>query len=829
MQPSGTVTFVFTDIEGSTRLLERLGENGYREALAVHRARIRTAFAAHDGYEVDNEGDSFFYAFQSATAAVSAVREAMADLEAAQTRVRVGIHSGEPALDPPKYVGMDVHRAARIMACAHGGQTVLSRATRELLDNGVDLRDLGEHRLKDLSTPIRLYQLGNGDFPPLRSLHRNNLPVPSTAFIGRERELAEVVSLLTRDDVSLLTLTGPGGTGKTRLALQAAAEASERFPDGMWWVSLAPLRNPALVLSAVAQSLDLREETGRDIATTLADGLNGKRLLLLLDNAEHLLPTASAAIAALNEIRGPSLVVTSRERLKLGGEQLYPVPSLIDEDAVALFTVRARQLDPSFTSTPAVASLCQRVDNLPLPIELAAARTSLFSPEQLLERIGERLDLLKGSRDADLRQQTLRATIDWSYELLDAEERRVFRGFSVFAGGATLAAAEEVCDADADTVQSLLDKSLVRRRDTKIGPRYWMLESLREYALEQMVQESEAAEVQTRHAQWFTSLAQRADAEQRTLLRDSWIARLSFEVNNFRAGIDWALRGDHAAELARLAASLGLTWVWRGEVDEVRRWLDLACEQVGDEDQPLRARVLMVDGFVRAMQGHAAAAEASLEEALGICRELEDIEGVGFCLNSLGIAAARRGDDEQARAFWEACRQLGSDHGMEDRLAIATLNLSGLALRQDRFDEARVLAEEASRTFAEAKSPLWCNTLLILGEAARRSGHYADAKRTLGQCLEACAQRNGRTVGAIALTGLAAVAVAQGDDHRAALLLGADYGGLESARLTGQTEDETESLRIELLGRVRDSGLEAVLAEGRSMSLADVARFVLDD
>jgi len=231
-----------------------------------------------------------------------------------------------------------------------------------------------------------------------------------------------------------------------------------------------------------------------------------------------LLPTASAAIAALNEIRGPSLVVTSRERLKLGGEQLYPVPSLIDEDAVALFTARARQLDPSFTSTPAVASLCQRVDNLPLPIELAAARTSLFSPEQLLERIGERLDLLKGSRDADLRQQTLRATIDWSYELLDAEERRVFRGFSVFAGGATLAAAEEVCDADADTVQSLLDKSLVRRRDTKIGPRYWMLESLREYALEQMVQESEAAEVQTRHAQWFTSLAQRADAEQRTLL-----------------------------------------------------------------------------------------------------------------------------------------------------------------------------------------------------------------------------------------------------------------------------------------------------------------------
>ena len=740
--------------------------------------------------------------------------------------MRVGIHSGEPTLDPPKYVGMDVHRAARIMACAHGGQTVISRSTRELLEDDIDLRDLGEHRLKDISTPVRLYQLGEGDFPPLRSLHRNNLPVPATAVIGRELEVAEVASLLARDDVSLLTVTGPGGTGKTRLALEAAAEASERFPDGVWWVSLAPLRDPALLLSAVARSLDVREEAGRDLAATLADGLAGRRMLLLLDNAEHLLPTASPAIAALSEIQGPSLVLTSRERLQLGGEHLYAVPSLSDEDAVALFKARARQLDPGFTSTPVVASLCQRVDNLPLPIELAAARTRLFSPEQLLERIDDRLDLFKGSLDLDPRQRTLRGTIDWSYELLDAEERRVFRAFSVFAGGGTLPAAEHVCETDADTVQSLLDKSLLRRRDTEIGPRYWMLESLREYANEQLVQEDEAAGVEARR--WFTSFAQRADNEQRTLIRDSWIARLSFEENNLRAAIDWALRADDAADLARLAASLGPTWVWLGEVDEVRRWLDVACEQVGDEDRPLRARVLMVDGFVRAMQGDATA-ETPLVEALGICHELEDVEGVGFCLNSLGIAASRRGDDEQGRAFWEECRQLGSDHGMEDRLAIATMNLSGLVLGEDRFEEARVLAEEASRMFAEAESPLWCNTLLILGEAARRSGRPAEAKQILGQCLEACAQRNGRTTGANALVRLAAVAVAQGDDHRAALLLGASYGGLESSRLTGRTEDETEPLRVELLARVRETGLEDVLAEGRSMSLEDAARFVSDD
>src|SRR6266536_4912296 len=454
-QPSGTVTLVFTDIEGSTRLLSELGQERYREVLAAHRSAVREAFARFRGYEVDCEGDSFFYAFASAADAVSAVSEAMENLAKEQVRVRVGMHTGEPSLDPPNYVGLDVHRAARIMAAAHGGQVVVSQTTRDLLDTADGLRDLGEHRLKDLSGAVRLYQLGDDEFPPLRSLYRTNLPVPATAFVGRERELAEVVSLLRREGVRLATLTGPGGTGKTRLALQAAAEVAEDYPDGIWWLPLAPLRDAGLVPLSVAEVLLLRDEPGLAIGDPLAAGLAGKRLLLLLDNAEHLLPAIADTIAGLRAIEGPLLLITSRERLQLQGEHLYSVPAMDDRDGVDLFVERARQIDPGFDDTAAAGELCERLDRLPLALELAAARTNLYTPVQLLERLGDRLDLLKAGRDTDPRQQTLRATIDWSYELLTAEERRVYRAFSVFAGGCTLEAAEGICGAAPETLASL--------------------------------------------------------------------------------------------------------------------------------------------------------------------------------------------------------------------------------------------------------------------------------------------------------------------------------------------------------------------------------------
>src|SRR5919108_375996 len=461
--PSGTVTFLFTDVERSTDLLRDLGDHEYSQALAEHRRLLRKVFERHGGVEVDTQGDAFFVAFATARGALAAGQDATEALSTGPVQVRIGVHTGTPLVTDEGYVGMDVHRAARIAAAGHGGQVLVSASTAALVER--ELRELGEHRLKDLQAAERIYQLGEDDFPPLKSLYRTNLPVPSTPFLGREAELADVVRLLRRDDVRLLTLTGPGGTGKTRLALQAAAEAADDFPDGLWWISLAPLRDASLLLPAVAHALEVTEQPDRPLAETLTAALRGKNTLLLLDNAEHLLPAAAREIAGVASVVGPVLLVTTRERLQLQGEQLYLVPTLREREGLELFHARARALDPEFAANGAVGELCSRLDNLPLAIELAAARTPLFTPKQLVERLSQRLDLLQAGRDADPRQQTLRATIAWSYDLLDPDEQRLFRGLSVFAGGCTFEAAEEVCEARADTLQSLLDKSLVRRRE----------------------------------------------------------------------------------------------------------------------------------------------------------------------------------------------------------------------------------------------------------------------------------------------------------------------------------------------------------------------------
>ena len=487
------MTFLFTDIEGSTLLLHEHGDR-YAELLSEHRRALRETFARHSGVEVDTQGDAFFVAFARASDAIGAASDGQAALRDGPISVRMGLHTGEPVVTDEGYVGIDVHRAARIAAAGHGGQVLLSQATRDLVADEA-VRDLGEHRLKDLSAPERLFQLGDAEFPRLKTLYQTNLPVPATPFLGRERELDEVVGLLRRDDVRLLTLTGPGGTGKTRLALQAAAEVADDLPDGVWWISLAPLRDPALALDAVAKALDVRERPGFAIEETLVDALAAKRALLLIDNAEHLLPHVASEIARLRESHGPRLLVTSRERLQLQGEHAWTVPSLDDHDGTALFTARARALRPAFTETAATAELCSRLDNLPLALELAAARIPIFSPEQLLERLGKGVEL-RGGRDADPRQQTLDATIRWSYDLLAPEEQRLFARLAVFAGGCTYEAAEAVCAADADTLQSLIDKSLVRSREATGGDRYWMLETIREFAAAELEASGEADDAQ---------------------------------------------------------------------------------------------------------------------------------------------------------------------------------------------------------------------------------------------------------------------------------------------------------------------------------------------
>jgi predicted ATPase len=473
--------------------LRDLGPEGYADALGAHRRVLRDAFAAHGGVEVDTQGDAFFFAFATAPGALAAAAAARERLRAGPIRVRMGVHTGTPLLTEEGYVGIDVHRAARIAAVGHGGQILVSAATKSLAGEHASLTDLGEHRLKDLSAPERLYQLGTGEFPPLKSLYSTNLPVPGSPFVGRERELGEVLGLLGGS--RLLTLTGPGGSGKTRLGLQAAGASAEAHPDGVYWVPLASLRDAALVL----------EEAGRALGTDdgLADHVGDKQLLLLFDNFEQVVDAASEVSDLLGSCPNLRVLVTSREPLHVTGEQEYAVPPFEHQEAIDFFLARARALDPGFEAKDAVPEICRRLDDLPLALELAAARVKALTPEQILQRLERRLPLLTGGpRDAPERQRTLRATIEWSHDLLAEDERRLFARLSVFAGGCTLHAAETVCDADLDTLQSLIDKSLVRHTDG----RYWMLETIREFAAEQLGGEG----IRDMHAEHYVALAEEA-------------------------------------------------------------------------------------------------------------------------------------------------------------------------------------------------------------------------------------------------------------------------------------------------------------------------------
>jgi len=657
--PSGTVTFLFTDVEGSTRLLHELGAAGYAGALAEHRRVLRAAFTAQGGVEVDTQGDAFFVAFPTAPGALQAAADARAGLQGGPITVRIGLHTGTPLLTDEGYVGHDVHRAARIAACGHGGQVLVSASTSQLVDGG-RLRDLGEHRLKDLSAPERIYQLGDDAFPPLKSLYRTNLPIPATPFLGRERELGEVLGLLTRDDVRLLTLTGPGGTGKTRLALQAAAAASDAYPDGVFWVPLAPLRDPQLVLRSAA------EVVGADDA--LAEHLADRQLLLLFDNFEHLLGAAHDVATLLSACPNLRVLITSRERLRVQGEQTWPVPPLDERDGTVLFTARARAIDPSFTAGPAVKELCTRLDELPLAIELAAARTALFSPEQLLERIAQRLDLLRGDRDADPRQQTLRATIEWSHDLLAEDERKLFRRLSVFAGGCSFEAAERVAAADPDTLQSLLDKSLVRKRDDGNGrPRYWMLETIHEYASDRLEAAGETGECLDRHATYFMSLAESADPFlQRDTERGRGLAGLAVENDNFRAALDRLGAGDDTFGALRMTAALRDFWLQNALVVEGRQRLEEAL--ANDDSAPSAVRIEALNGLatLASEAGALESARCNAEQALALSRALENDRCIAESLWNLGYILGELGDRRAALPLVEEAvrlfRQLGELH-----------------------------------------------------------------------------------------------------------------------------------------------------------------------
>jgi len=719
--PSGTATFLFTDVEGSTRLLHELGADGYAGALAEHRRVLRAAFEAHGGVEVDTQGDAFFVAFPTAPGALQAAADARAGLEGGPISVRIGLHTGTPLLTEEGYVGEDVHRAARIAACGHGGQVLVSASTAALLDAD-GLCDLGEHRLKDLSAPERIYQLGESDFPALKSLYRTNLPVPATHFVNASDELritnATLVSfadghdvaldevVLSRDDIRLLTLTGPGGTGKTRLALQAAAEASDAFPDGIFWVPLAPLRDPQLVMQGAAQAVGAEDAFAEHVAD--------KSLLLLLDNFEHVVEAAPDVASLLSACPNLQVLVTSRERLRVRGEQTWPVPPLAEKDGAELFAARARAVDPSFTPGPAVAELCARLDELPLAIELAAARTAVFSPEQLLDRLSQRLDLLKGDRDADPRQQTLRATIEWSHDLLTGDEKRLFRRLAVFVGGSAYESAEHIAEADPDTLQSLLDKSLLRRRDDATGePRYWMLETIREYATEQLDTSGEGNELRNRHAQYYLALAEEADPHLRAVaLRGSygsreWLNRLESEHDNLRAALDWLEGAGDTQQVLRLAGALVEFWFANEHWVELRTRLPAA---LASDERPTAARAKALIGATDtlSMNEDLAGARRYADEALDLYRMLGDRSGTADALWRIG---GTFDNHVAAQPFVEEALLLFREIGDPDSVMGVTRLLASLYMGSGDFDRARPLyvanlshARELHNTLREAQS-----------------------------------------------------------------------------------------------------------------------------
>jgi predicted ATPase/class 3 adenylate cyclase len=816
--PTGTVTFMFTDIEGSTRLTGELGAEGYAAELAEHRRVLREVFARHDGAEIDTQGDSFFVAFSRAASAVATARDMQAALRDSRLRVRVGVHTGEPHLAAEGYVGLDVSRAARIAAAAHGGQVVLSETTHELLDANVELRDLGRHRLKDLAEPLRLYQLGAEEFPPLRSLNAANLPVQATPLVGRRRELTEVTELLEAH--RLVTLTGAGGSGKTRLAVQVAAEAVDQFTEGIFWVPLQALREPELVLPTIAQAVGARNG--------LADHLRDRRVLIVLDNLEQLLAAAAQLSDVLEQAPDVKVIGTSRERLRIRAEREYPVSPLPERDAVALFAERARAVRPGFVESEAVAEICRRLDCLPLALELAAARVKVLSPDAILNRLGRRLPLLtRGARDAPAKQRALRATIDWSYELLDDAERRVFAGLAVFAGGSTLEAAEIVCTADVDTLQALVEKSLVRAE----GDRFSMLETMHEYAGERLEESDDAKEVHERHARVFTELAERARGELAGPERAEWIARLKAESSNIRAALTWASEREPEL-LRRIAVSLRVFWNMHGYLREGRGWLERALQVAPESVQ--RAELLGGLGWICHSMGDRDGAASAAEERVRLARALHDPKNLSGGLGLLAVLADERGDIARAEQLHAECIAISGAQGPAGRPERHRGNYAEFLLRQGRYDEAAVILEECLAAARERGDAFLVGRLTAdLGTRELLEGRPASALPLLGEGVRMLHGLGDRWVTVFCLPLLADAFSELGEHAKGARLVGAAETLLKATELAlwpdagpvgAQRFESTIRALREALGEERFAALHA---EGTAMSVDAAVEYAI--
>ncbi len=775
--PSGIVTFLFTDIEGSTRRWEQ-EPVAMGTAIARHDSLMRQAIETHSGYVFKTVGDAFCAVFATAADGLATALQAQRALaaepwgEIGPLRVRMALHTGAAEERDADYFGPPVNRVARLLATGFGGQVLLSRATsdlvREALPDGAHLVELGSHRLKDLARPERIFQLVVPDlpdaFPPLKSLDSrpNNLPVQPTPLIGRENEVSEATGLLESDTVRLLTLTGPGGVGKTRLGLQVAAELVEVFPDGVWFVDLAALQEPGLVIDAIARSVGVREEGGQHLRERLAEALRDERVLLVLDNFEQVIVAAPEVATLLATCPRLKALVTSRVPLRVRGERelqvqplevpdstrLPPLADLADVPAIRLFAERAQAVKPGFAldeaNAQAVAAICARLDGLPLALELAAARSRLLSPEALLARLERPLpQLTRGDRDLPERQKTLRAAIAWSYDLLEPAVQALFRRLAVFAGDWTLDAAETVVPAAGaldidvlDGLEELAEHSLVRHgEDGRDSPRFTMLAILREYALEELEASGEEVATRQAHADFYLSLAEEANPEFTGPDQGTWLDRLEAEHGNFRDAIEWLLAQGKSETVLLLGWLLWLFWARRGHLREGGKWLERGINASGDVAPKPRARALVDLGNISLDLHEYERARTFYEQSLPILRDLGERRDLAVVMSGLGRVAELRGELADARMRYEECLVIFRE--LQDDMAVAfTLDeLGDIAAAEEDYPQARAFHEEALAIVQPLGDPANIgHTIRRLGLIACLEGDHPTARRHLEQC-----------------------------------------------------------------------------------------------
>jgi predicted ATPase/class 3 adenylate cyclase len=873
--PSGTVTFLFTDIEGSTALWEHQPE-AMRAALARHDLLIRAVIGEHGGHVFKTIGDAFCAAFTSAPDAVAAAAEAQRRLQAEPwgdidpLRVRMALHTGMTEERDGDYFGPPLNRVARLLSAGHGGQVLLSRATYELVRDvpleGTGLVDRGEHRLKDLIRPERVFQLTGPDLPtellPLATLDArpNNLPLQSTPLLGREREVAAARERLLSDDVRLLTLTGPGGTGKTRLSLQVAAELIDQFADGVFFVALAPIADPLLVPATIAQALGIRDVGGRPVSEGLKEYLRNRTLLLVLDNLEQILPAAPFVGELLGVSPKLKILATSRAPLELRGEHELPVPPLALPDprrlpsiaalsqyaAVALFVARAVAIRPDFAVTndnaPAVAEICVRLDGLPLAIELAAARIRLLSPQAMLARLERRLPLLTGgARDLPARQQTLRGAIAWSYDLLDEGERALFRRLAIFVGGCTLEAAA-VCNPAGelgldvlDGVASLVAKSLLRREEEpEDEPRFGMLETIREYGLEQLEASGEADAARRAHAAYFLALTEEAAPQLLGREQVAWLRRLDPEHDNLRAVLARSRTGEIAAEVGlRVAARLHWFWGLRGFVGEGRGWMEAMLALPGAAGRTVtKAWVLHGAAHLAIWDGDYAAARPLAQESTAIFREVGDLQGAGRSLILQGLGVMGERSYATARSLFAESTTIAREVGDRWSLAFAANPLGAVAQNEGDYGAARAFREESAAIAREIGDRFTLGLALAgLALLARQQTNYEESAARFKEALLVSSELDEPVVVLRSLAGLASLARLDADYDRSARL----FGTVEALReASGVREmplwrDLFERDVADVNAALGDQAFAAAWAAGRAMSLAQAVTYALGE